>query len=482
MSKISVVKNYIYNLGYQFLLIILPLVTTPYISRVLGAEGIGIYSYTISIITYFVLFGSLGIAMYAQREIAYVQDEKVRRGRIFWESFFLRAITLCIAMVVFFFFFAREGEYAHYYRILLLYILANVFDISYFFQGMEKFKKLVGRNLAVKFLGIVSVFVFIKTPQDVGKYLLIYALSNLIGNLSLWFYLPKYIIRPNLKRMHLVKHIKPTLIMFLPQIATQIYTVLDKAMLGSLLSDKAEVGYYEQSQKITVVLLTLITSLGTVMLPHISNMHARGKKDEIKQSLVMSFRLVFMFAAPMVLGLCAVAKDLMPMFLGDGYEKTVTIICVISPIILMIGLSNVVGIQYLLPTKRQLAFTSSVATGAIMNLVLNFALIPKFMSVGSAISTVIAETSVFAVQLWFVRREFDFKKIALSSVKYLFSAAVMFAVIMWFNRYPFYSIARSVRMISDVLIGVVIYLTMLIISKDKLVFFAIDKFLKRGKE
>ena len=112
MSKINVIKNYIYNLGYQLLVIILPLVTTPYISRVLGAEGIGIYSYTISIITYFVLFGSLGIAMYAQREIAYVQDEKVRRGRIFWESFFLRCITLCIAMVIFFVLFGRTGEYA----------------------------------------------------------------------------------------------------------------------------------------------------------------------------------------------------------------------------------------------------------------------------------------------------------------------------------------------------------------------------------
>ena len=141
MAKKSVIKNYIYNLTYQILLLILPVITTPYLSRVLGAEGIGIYSYTVSIVTYFILFGSLGIAMYAQREIAYVQNDKEKRSKIFWEVFILRAITLTISLVIFYFTFAMKGKYSIYYRILILEIVANMLDISAFFQGMEEFKK-----------------------------------------------------------------------------------------------------------------------------------------------------------------------------------------------------------------------------------------------------------------------------------------------------------------------------------------------------
>ena len=147
MGKKSVEKNYIYNLIYQMLVLILPLVTTPYLSKVLGAESIGIYSYTISIVTYFVLFGSLGMAMYAQREIAYVQDDKEKRSKVFWETFLVRLISLSISMVIFYFVFAHNGEYSAYYKILLLHIVANIFDISAFFQGMEEFKKTVLEKL-----------------------------------------------------------------------------------------------------------------------------------------------------------------------------------------------------------------------------------------------------------------------------------------------------------------------------------------------
>lgn len=481
MKKVNVVKNYIYNLVYQLLLIILPLVTTPYISRVLGAEGIGIYSYTISIITYFVLFGSLGVAMYAQREIAFVQDSTVRRSRIFWETFFLRAITLGVSLVVFFFTFAFKGQYSLYYRILLIYIVANIFDISFVFQGLEEFKKLVARNLLVKLLSIAAVFIFIRKPEHVNFYLLIYALSNLIGNLSLWLYLPKYILPPNFRRMSLFKHLKPTLVMFMPQIATQIYTVLDKAMLGSLLADKAEVGYYEQSQKIVVVLLTLITSLGTVMLPHIANKFAHGKNDEIKESLMNSFSLVLFLSIPMVCGLCIIAPDLMPLFLGDGFEKTISITWFISPIIIMIGLSNVIGIQYLLPTKRQNLLTISVTSGAVVNLVLNLALIPHFKSIGSAVATLIAETAVTTVQFIFVRREFDLKKIFFNAIKYLFASAAMFFVIRFINIQFLHSIFRSVRMLTDVVVGMLVYVVTLLLLRDSFLINGIKQVLKKVK-
>lgn len=469
MSEKSVGKNYIYNLIYQILVLILPLVTTPYLSKVLGAESIGIYSYTISIVTYFVLFGSLGMAMYAQREIAYVQDEKKKRSKIFWETFILRLITLAISMIIFYFLFVHKGEYSVYYKILLLHILANMFDISAFFQGMEEFKKIIKRNLIVKFISIISIFVFIKQPTDIGKYLLIYSLSNLIGNISLWFYLPKYIVKTPLKDLKFLKHLKPTVILFVPQIATQIYTVLDKTMIGGLISDKSEVGYYEQSQKITLMILTFVTSLGTVMLPRIANKFANGKKEEIKNNILTSFNFVYFLSLPMIFGLVAVAKDLIPWFLGESFEKSIYIIYVISPIILLIGFSNAIGIQYLLPTQRQKEYTTSVVAGAVTNLIFNFIFIPRFMSVGAAMGTVIAETVVTAVQVFCIRKEFELKNILKMSIKYIISSIMMFLLIMILNNYILSSIGRVSRMAIDVIIGVMVYLGMLIILRDSFV-------------
>ena len=165
--KKSVKKNYLYNLSYQILAIILPIITTPYLARVLGSNGTGIYSYTISIVTYFILFGSLGIALYGQREIAYVQNNEKKKNRIFTELVFLRLITMFIAAIIFFFTFGIKGEYSLYYKILLFEMLANAIDISWLYQGLEEFKKIVLRNFIVKIVSIICIFIFVKNPTDV---------------------------------------------------------------------------------------------------------------------------------------------------------------------------------------------------------------------------------------------------------------------------------------------------------------------------
>lgn len=485
MKKKSITKNYIYNLIYQVLVLILPLITTPYLSRVLGAEGTGIYSYTISIVTYFTLFGSLGVAMYAQREIAYVQDNVEKRSKIFWEVVLLRLITLSLSMVIFFFVFVRNGEYSVYYKILMLEIIATAVDISAFFQGMEEFKKIIKRNLIVKCISIVCIFIFIKQSTDLWKYILIYTLSNFIGNISLWLYLPKYIKKIKISSLNITQHIKPTITLFIPQIAIQIYTVLDKTMIGALIADKSEVGYYEQAQKIVKMLLTIITSLGTVMLPRVANQFANGEEEKIKDSIKKSFNYVYLLSIPMVLGIIAVAKDLVPWFLGDDFMKSTYIIYVISPILLFIGLSNVIGVQYLLPTKKQKEYTISVVVGAIVNLVLNYIFIPKLMSVGAAIGTVIAELSVTIIQLFYIRKEFKFKDIIKGIFKYFISGITMFIIILVINKFLLMQYTNVViRMGIDVIVGGLLYFFILVILKDEFTLSLINKlfkFLKKGE-
>lgn len=481
MSKKSVAKNYIYNLIYQILVLILPVITTPYLSRVLGAEGIGIYSYTISIVTYFILFGSLGIAMYAQREIAYVQDNKEKRSKIFWEIFILRTITLTISLVIFYFTFAMTGEYCVYYRILILEIIGNILDISAFFQGMEEFKKIIKRNLIVKAISIISIFLFVKTADDINKYLLIYVLSTLVGNLSLWFYLPKYIKRISLKRLEIKKHLKPTIVLFIPQIASQIYVVLDKTMIGILVEDKAEVGYYEQSQKIVKIILTLATSLGTVMLPRIASEFAKGKQEQIRKSILNSFNYIFLLSIPMMIGLVVITQDLIPWFLGEGFNKSIYITYAISPIMIMIGLSSVIGTQYLLPTKKQKQYTISVITGALVNLFLNFILIPHYLSIGAAIATVVAETSVTGVQFYFIRNDFKIKEILKMSLKYFIVAILMAIILLIVNNIIFYKFSVIIRMILDVTLGAIAYFGLLILLNDQFTKKLISRALKVKK-
>ena len=305
---------------------------------------------------------------------------------------------------------------------------------------------------------------------------MIYTLSDLIGNLSLWIDLPKYITGISFGKLNLFKHIKPTVILFIPQIATQIYTVLDKTMIGSLIADKAEVGYYEQSQKIVLTILTVVTSLGTVMLPRMANKFANGRTDEVKSSITASFRFIFFLAIPMVFGMISVSPDLIIWFLGKGYARSIAITQVISPIILFIGLSNVIGVQYLLPTMKQKQYTISVVSGALTNLVLNFILIPRFMSVGAALATVAAEATVAAVQLFCIRKEFDIPRIFLMSIKNFISAMLMSAVIFVVNRYLFAELeSMALRMVFDILIGGIVYIASLAILRDSFFYKLIGK-------
>lgn len=464
MNK-SIKKNYLYNLAYQILILIVPLFTTPYLSRTLGAEAIGIYSYTLSIATYFILFGSLGVAMYGQREIAYVQDNKYQRSKILFEILIMRFITLGCSLLIFYMTFCTKGEYSTYYKILTLEIIANILDISWFFQGLEEFKKTVLRNIIVKIISVISIFILVKSPDDLNKYYFIYVLSTLFGNISLWFYLPKYIEKIKIKNLKIFKHLKPTIGLFIPQIAMQIYTVLDKTMIGVIVTDKSEVGFYEQAQKIVKLLLTIATSLGTVIVPRMANAFANGDKKKLKKYINKSFNFVLLLAFPLMFGIIGVSNKFVPVFYGEGYDKVSDLIKICSPIIVFIGMSNIIGMQFLLPTKRQKEFTISVTAGAIINLVLNLILIRFWKSVGASIATVIAELCVTVIQCYLVRKEISIMDVIVMVKNYFIASAIMFIVIDPIGKIISNNI---ISVVVQTTIGIIMYSLILIIMKDKM--------------
>ena len=471
MNKKSIAKNYVYNMFYQVLAIIVPLITTPYLSRVLGAENIGIYSYTLSITTYFILFGTLGIAMYGQREIAYLQDNKKERSKTFFEILIVRFVTLGFSSLIFFLCFCMHGQYSMYYKILLLELFAYAIDISFFFQGLEEFKKTVKINSVVKIIGVICIFVFVRNINDLSKYFCIYVLSTYLGNVSLWMYLPKYIDKVRISDLKVFRHFKPTISLFIPQIAIQIYTVLDKTMIGMIIDDKSEVGYYEQAQKIVKLLLTIATSLGTVMIPRMANTYVSGNIKKLKEYMNMSFAFVWMLAFPLMFGIISIAGKFVPIFYGEGYEKVIYLINIMSPILIAIGLSNVIGIQYLLITKQQKKFTISVTVGAIINFISNMILIRFFYSIGAAVATVIAEFTVTGIQFYLVRKEIKLTNVLRITKNYFIAGIIMLIISILIGLLIKNNL---LSIIVQVCVSCIVYFGMLIILKDLMVKNGID--------
>lgn len=464
MGTKRIVKNYIYNTSYQLLLVITPLITAPYLSRVLGVTGLAVSNYAYSLVTYFVLFGTLGSSLYGQREIAYYQNDPIRRTSILKEITAFRMVMVSVSIVIYALTMIRNGgEYQTVYIIMLTELVAAAFDISWFFQGLEEFKKTVIRNVIVKIFGIALIFLLVKGPEDINMYALCMTVPTFIGNLSLWAYLPKYIAKSPFSIKDISKYIKPMLWLFVPQAAIEIYTVLDKTMLGILSSNIDSVGYYTNAQHVVKTFMQLIISLGTVMMPAMASAFARKKFDEIDKMLSGSFNFTFIFGCPMMFGIAAVANNFSVWFYGQNFAPVGPMMMAMSPIILFIGLSVVLGKQYLLPTKKQKIYTIAVVTGACVNVLLNFILIPSFDGIGACIASVVAEFSVAVVELIAVRKELPVGKYFKENARYLLFSAIMFVPAFFLGNFVSGILGTFVQVIA----GIAVYLLLLIVFRDE---------------
>lgn len=471
MSK-SVSKNYIYNVSYQLLLLITPFITTPYLSRVLEPAGIGTYSYTYSIVSYFILLASLGVADYAQREIAYHQDDAHLQSRTFYEVNLIRFLLVGLSLCIYYFVVSSfSGDHLIYWY-QALNIIAVLFDISWFFQGLEEFGKIVLRNFIIKFASIVLIFVLIHQPDDLNTYVCLIGLMNVFSGLSIWLYLPKYLVAVPRREIKPFRNFSIIIQMFLPQIAIQIYTVLDKTMIGVMTGSPLENGYYEQAEKVVKMSLTIVTSLGTVMLPRIAYAYAHKDYETIRTSMMRSYRFVWFLTVPMFCGFIAVSSNFVPWFFGPGYDKVVPLMQILSGLVIAIGLSNVTGIQYMLPTNQQNKLTLTVVCGAVVNFALNLFLIPMMQSIGAAIASLVAEITVTAIQFYIVRSVFSVAEIGRLSIKYLFSGFIMFAVTYPFSIYLEPSIVHTFITITA---GCLIYVGSLLLTKDSMLYTFISK-------
>ena len=425
MAQKTFAKNYIFNLLYQVLSLALPLLTTPYLSRVLGADGIGKYSFAQSVVSYFALAAALGSTLYGQRAIARVSHDPVARSRTFFEILLLRVLGVAVAMAIYGgIVLPRVGD-PLLYAVAAIEIVSVALDVTWFYQGMEDFRPIALCTALGRLLAVMAIFLFVRDRGDVTVYVVCYGASLLLGHLLLWGGVRTYLSRVPLRRLRVLRHALPSLALFASQFAIQIYTVLDKTMIGLITRSDFENGYYEQSQKLIRVLLALVTSLGVVMASRVAALWHEEKRERVYELMYGSFRFVLALGLPMAVGCGLILSRFVPLFYGAGFEPVMPILRVLVWLFPVVGCSNVIGIQLLVPTGRERLLTFSVAAGALTNVLLNLMLIASRAAVGAAIASVIAECAVTAMQFFLVRRELKALRVLKMLARYAVLSAIM---------------------------------------------------------
>lgn len=407
-------KNFLYNVLYQILLVILPLVTAPYISRTLGATAVGVYSYTYSVAYYFLLFAMLGIGNHGNRSVAAVRDNKEKLNKTFSGIYSLQVITFSIAIIayaIYLFLFVKDNKLI--VLLQLIYVTSGLFDIGWLFFGLEQFKLTVARNTLIKISTVIFMFVFVHKPSDLWKYTLIMSAGTLFSQAYLWFYVKKFVSFKRCSVKEIACNIKPVLILFIPVLAYSIYKVMDKIMLGNM-SSYDQVGFYNNAEKIINIPMGIITALGTVMLPRMSNIVANGDKKRVDDYIRISAKLVTLLSSAIAFGLMGVSSVLAPVFFGDEFIACGDIMRLLSVTVFFIAWANVIRTQYLIPNKRDSIYLTSTMVGAILNLIINWMLIPKYQANGAAFGTIVAEFSVMLVQVIAVKNELPMRKYIMS--------------------------------------------------------------------
>ena len=466
VQKQSVKKNYIYNLAYQMLAVIIPLMIQPYIARVLGAGEVGAFSYTTAISGYFALVGNLGIATYGQLRVAAFRNDREKVSQIFWELAILRFLMMAASTLLFILFicFLARPENKTLYAVLTVQIMASAIDIAWLLQGFEEFRKIVLRNTIIKVVSVILIFMFVKKQSDLYIYALIMNGSTLIGNASIWYFTPSFVDRVPLKRLNLQRHLRSCIIYFIPTIATTFYLSLDKQMIKWFTDTTVENGYYEFAQRIEQMAVTVVTSLSIVTMPRMANLFNLNAIDRMRNRLEQTIRFILLLSVPMCLGMMSVTDYLVPLYLGSGFERSATLLKIFSLLIVVVGLNNAVGKQVLMPVGRQKEYNMSVILGAFVNFGLNLLLIPHFYSVGAVIASVASETSILLAFIYYSRDYIRLGWIIKASARYVIAGAAMAGVI----AFSYTRLSMSWKSLAiQVVLGGIVYVAAVLVLRDK---------------
>lgn len=457
----NIKSNYFYNTLNQMLNIMVSVITIPYISRVLGVSNIGIYSYSYSIVSYFIMFIMLGLSNYGNREIARVKHDSYKLNSTFFSIYLIQLIAgviVSFCYLGFVDFCITENRII--FILQFIYIISAVLDINWALHGLEKFKQSALKNTIITLLNFFAILLFIHDKDSLYVYILILGISNLFNQILSWLIIVNKINYVKINIVDSFIHLKPILTLFIPIIAVSLYKIMDKIMLGNL-SNMEQVGFYESSEKIIKIPTIFISSLGTVMLPRMAQIYSSGDSDLGKKYIDNSIEIAVLISSVLCFGIMGISKEFIPFFYGKGYDTCISLYLILLPSCIFLAFSNVIRTQYLIPNRQDFVYIKGVILGAITNLFFNCILIPRYQAIGAAIGTTIAEFMVCFSQSMDIRNELPIKKYIFDNFPYVILGIIMFLILYTIN----ISLSSIFILLIKTIIGFLIYLLGLIMIK-----------------
>lgn len=463
-----------YNTIYQLLIVFLPFITIPYLSRVIGPELIGVNNFIMSIVQFLGIIALVGLNQYGVRIIRkkFVSESRVELSNTFFELYFIQLffglLTIVLYTIILFF----NKENGLYYLAMLPYLLSSTIDISWFFQGMEEIRKVVFRNTIVKILTLILIFLLVKSENDFLVYLMIMSIGTFLGNTMLWLQIKKYIVFNFPKKICLEKHRK-TITLLIPQVAIQVYITLDTTLLG-IFTDNSTVAYYSQSQKIIRIITTVLTSISVVMMPKMVAFIA--EKKSISSILAKSYEFTLFFSLFFSAIIFACSAEFVPWFFGNTFSPMIPIIRILSVLIIFVPIGGIFSNQLALALEEDKKYSSPLIIGAFLSLTLNVILIPLFGIYGATVTSVLIESFVCIMRIYLMRKNFELSIIT-NSYKYFLPYLSVLLVSYFFDLN--FSESNFINLVFSAFFLGFIYIIGVLISRNEISDLALSKIKKR---
>jgi len=461
-------KNFFYQSIYRVVLLLVPLIVSPYISRVLGAERIGVYALTSSVASYFVLFAMLGIAHHGNRTIAAVRDDPEKLNKTFSNLLTLHIVVSLAAIAAYIVFIVLfTGADRMFFIAQAPVVVASLFNITWLFMGFEDFKSVTIRNVIVKTLTVICIFIFVRDRDDLWIYLLIMSLGSLFGQISVWMLIRRFVkfVKPTWGGVK--QHIKPLLILFIPIVSMSVYNTLNRIMLGTI-ADNAELGFFSNSNRLISIAMGFIWALNSVLIPRIANLNAKCDEAGKQKLTITTMRYIMLLAFAMTFGIAAIAGDFAPIFFGSEFEgigNLITGLCVMLP---FMAFGNTLASQYIVPLSKDKAYSLSAVIAAIVSVVLNLVFIPLYGAMGAVIGIVSAESTRCIILTIVSGRALPIWIYIKNSIYFLLAGVAMFFIVQFIGNFLEQSLFS---IFLQVVIGAVFYLSIsaiyLYFSKDE---------------
>lgn len=473
MNK-SLVKNSLYNILYKVISVLYPLVAVTYVSHILKSDRMGMVSYSQNIVSYFVIFASLGIPTYGIREIAVCADNKKNRSVIFWELFSINFISTSLALLTYCCLIISVNRFSSQktlYFVAGLQILFNYFNVDWFYQGIEEYKYISIRSIIVKIFAIVLLPIMVRKPDDYINYALIYCLAIAGNNIFNIIKLRHYILKPN-KKLSIIRHLHPIAILLMASIAVEIYAMVDTTMLGFFCDDSI-VGCYTNSMKLVRMVTTTSAAIGAVLFPRLSKMYNEDNITIFNELVNKGIKIMLVFAIPSAVGLILLRRNIVIVFFGDSFEGAIPILTILSVMIPIVVCNTIMGGQVLVTMGKETKYMFSVLIASILNVILNAIFIPKYGATSAAVASLISEFMVLILYLVFSRDKVKVK----ISFDFLASIIVPLALFVIISRFIIEKTITSIiiNLIVNVVVCVIIYFGLGIILKNESMLFAFYK-------